>query len=117
MEDGKTLYIVEIPYETGEIQFRYSRRMSDDGTKWIREGLFTEYYRNGTIATTGLYENGLEQGHWTDYYENGQIAAEGEYSNGAETGTWSYYDETGNLEEEETFEQPEQAVCAEGFHR
>lgn len=61
MEEN-TLHIAEILYETGEIHFRYSRKMSDDKTKWIRDGLFTEYYQNGNIASTGLYDNGLENG-------------------------------------------------------
>ena len=46
------LHIAEIPYETGEIHFRYSRKMSPDGTKWIREGLFGiwQYYdENGNF--------------------------------------------------------------------
>ena len=54
MENEKVLYIAEIPYETGEIHFRYSCRLSEDGTKWIRDGLFTEYYQNGNVASTGL---------------------------------------------------------------
>lgn len=98
------LYIAEIPYETGEIHYRYSRKISDDETKWIRDGLFTEYYPTGNIASTGLYDNGLETGHWIDYHQNGQIAAEGDYVNGKEVGKWSYYDEDGNLEKEEIFE-------------
>ncbi len=104
VEEEKVLYIAEIPYETGEIHFRYSRRLSEDKTKWIREGLFTEYYQNGNIASTGLYDDGLENGHWIDYHENGQIAAEGDYVNGKESGKWSYYDENGILEEEEIYE-------------
>lgn len=102
--DENVLHIAEIPYETGEIHFRYSRKISEDGTKWVRDGLFTSYYTNGNISSTGLYDNGLETGHWTDYHENGNIAAEGEYANGKESGKWLYYDENGNFEEEEIFE-------------
>ena len=102
--DENILYIAEIPYETGEIHYRYSRKLSDDGTRWIREGLFTDYYRNGNIASTGLYVDGLENGHWKDYHENGQLAAEGDYADGKEIGKWSFYDENGNLEEEEIYE-------------
>lgn len=32
MEKENVLYLAEIPYETGEIHFRYSRRLSEDGT-------------------------------------------------------------------------------------
>jgi len=103
-EEEAVLHLAEIPYETGEIHFRYSRKLSPDGTRWIRHGLFTEYYRNGHIASTGPYDEGLEHGHWIDYYENGQVAAEGEYDHGEERGTWLYYDVDGNLEDTETFE-------------
>lgn len=103
-KDEQILYIAEILYETGEIHFRYSRKMSDDGTKWIRHGLFTEYYQNGNIMSTGLYDEGFETGSWKDYHENGNIAAEGDYRGGKEVGKWLYYDENGKLEGEETFD-------------
>ena len=32
-DEKKVLFIAEIPYETGEVHFRYSRRLSEDGTK------------------------------------------------------------------------------------
>lgn len=98
--DG-VLYIAEILYETGELHFRYSRKMSPDGTKWIREGYFAEYYKNGNLASEGNYVDGLEEGIWKDYHENGILAAEGSYSKGQEIGTWRYYAENGELEEEE----------------
>ena len=50
--------------------------MSDDGTKWIRHGLFTEYHQNGNILSTGMYNEGLENGRWKDYHENGNLESE-----------------------------------------
>ena len=97
------LHIAEIPYETGEIHFRYSRKMSPDRTKWIREGLFQEFYENGNVSSEGSYVDGLEEGYWKDYRENGNLAAEGYYSKGEEVGIWRYYDENGNFQEEESF--------------
>lgn len=101
MQEDSVLYIAEILYETGELHYRYSRKMSSDGTMWIREGLFEEYYQNGNLASEGLYNDGLEDGYWKDYYENGNIAAEGYYSKGKEIGKWRYYDEQGKVEEED----------------
>ncbi|MDR2898960.1 MAG: hypothetical protein LBU94_01450 [Clostridiales bacterium] len=101
-EDG-ILHIAEIPYETGEIKFRYSRKMSPDGTKWIRDGLFTHYHQNGNYGSTGFYVDGLEEGHWEDYYENGVLAAEGEYSKGKEVGKWRFYGSDGELQEEKDY--------------
>jgi antitoxin component YwqK of YwqJK toxin-antitoxin module len=98
-----TLNIAEIPYETGELKFRYSRYMSADKTKWIRHGLFCQYYKNGNIASEGEYEHGLENGLWKDYHENGIKASEGHYKNGKQTGIWNYWDKEGKVEVSETF--------------
>src|SRR6185295_7067388 len=87
-----TLYIAEIPYESGEIRFRYSRIKSEDGTQWIRHGLFRAYHLNGHVISEGTYENGQEHGVWRDYHDNGQLASEGEYSHGKEIGLWRFWD-------------------------
>lgn len=91
------LNIAEIPYDTGEIRFRYSRVKSSDGTRWIRHGLFQEYHQNGQVISEGEYVNGNEQGLWRDYYPNGQLAAEGFYKDGKEVGVWRYWNEEGDL--------------------
>lgn len=97
------LHMAEIPYETGELRYRYTRRLSPDGTKWIRDGRFEEYCRNGNLVSEGYYEDGFEEGYWKDYHDNGNIAAEGVYCRGKEVGTWRFYDEQGRPEEEETY--------------
>ena len=91
------LNIAEIPYESGEIRFRYSRVMSADGARWIRHGLFCEYHRNGKVISEGSYKDGAEIGLWRDYYEDGQLAAEGRYENGLEVGDWKYWKRDGTF--------------------
>jgi antitoxin component YwqK of YwqJK toxin-antitoxin module len=95
----ETLHIAEIPYETGELRFRFARRRSRDGQAWIREGLFQEFFRNGRLASEGLFKDDREDGHWREFYENGELAAEGDYRDGKEQGRWLYWDEDGNPEE------------------
>lgn len=90
------LNIAEIPYETGEIHFRYARYLSDDGSRWIRHGLFRAYHLNGNLASEGNYIDGAEHGQWRDYHENGQLAAEGLYENGKEAGQWLFWNEDGS---------------------
>jgi antitoxin component YwqK of YwqJK toxin-antitoxin module len=102
------LDIAEILYDTGEVHYRYSRKMSKDGTKWIREGAFVEYHRDGSVASEGQYDDGLETGLWKDYHENGVLAAEGEYREGEEVGVWRFYDEQGELESEEDYDAEEE---------
>jgi antitoxin component YwqK of YwqJK toxin-antitoxin module len=90
------LNIAEIPYENGEIRFRYSRCMSPDGSRWIRHGLFRAYHQNGALASEGNYVDGVEHGPWRDYHENGQLAAEGQYEHGQENGKWRYWNRDGS---------------------
>jgi MORN repeat variant len=92
------LYIAEIPYETGEIHFRYSRYLSGDGSRWIRHGLFRAYYQSGNLASEGHYRDGSEHGLWRNYHENGQLATEGNYENGKEVGVWQFWKEDGSEE-------------------
>lgn len=90
------LNIAEIPYDSGEIQYRYARYLSEDGTRWIRHGLFKAYHLNGAVASEGTYVDGVEHGIWRDFHENGQLAAEGEYKNGTEVGVWRFWNEDGS---------------------
>lgn len=84
------LNIAEIPHPSGNIKFRYSRYISEDGSKWIRHGLFEAFHESGMLASSGNYEHGNENGLWSDYHENGQLAAEGRYENGEQVGIWNY---------------------------
>lgn len=94
-----TLHIAEIPFEGGGIRFRYSRKMSPDGSRWIREGLFRAYHPNGALASEGMYRDGLEKGEWRDFHDNGQIAAKGSYDQGKEIGLWHFWNADGDADE------------------
>jgi len=93
--DANRLDIAEIPYESGQIRFRYARVLSSDGTRWIRQGLFRAYYPSGALASEGVYKDGFETGLWRDFHENGQLAAEGHYENGGHVGSWKYWKSDG----------------------
>lgn len=92
MKQDPVLHIAEIPYETGELRYRYARYLASDGQKWIRHGLFQAYHPNGQLASEGYYEHGKENGVWKDFHDNGRLAAQGEYRDGVECGTWRYWD-------------------------
>ena len=98
------LEIAEIPYESGAIKYRYSRYLSEDGTRWIRHGLFTAFHENGTKASELHYAHGAEHGESIDFHANGQIAAQGQYNEGKEHGLWRYWAEDGVEEPACTFE-------------
>jgi antitoxin component YwqK of YwqJK toxin-antitoxin module len=96
----ETLFIAEEPHDTGELRFRYSRKLSPDGKRWIRDGLFQEFHKNGALAAEGIYRDGFEEGLWREHYENGQLSSEGEYRNGKENGVWKFWNEEGESEED-----------------
>ncbi|NVZ52536.1 hypothetical protein HX792_19485 [Pseudomonas sp. B6002] len=85
------LDIAEIPYESGVIHFRYSRYLANDGSRWVRHGLFRAFHENGSLASEGTYVDGVEQGNWIDYHENGAVAAKGAYDKGLEVGEWAFW--------------------------
>lgn len=89
------LNIAVIPHPSGVTRYQYSRYLSEDGSKWVRHGLFRAFHENGALASEGNYEHGVENGLWRDFHENGQIAAEGDYFNGVEAGEWKYWDMNG----------------------
>ncbi len=97
------LHIAEIPYESGEIRCRYTRYLSEDGTRWIRHGLYQAYYPSGVLKSEGTYEDGLARGAWRDFHANGQLAALGQYEDGVEIGEWQFWDTDGNKEESVTY--------------
>lgn len=99
--DWRILHIAEIPYKDGTTRFRYARKLSPDGTRWIRDGRFCSYHPNGTLASEGMYVDDQEHGLWTDYHTNGQVAAKGHYANGKEVGQWEFWSSDGSPEESE----------------
>lgn len=98
-QGSETLHIAEIPYDSGKIQYRYARYLSEDGSRWIRHGLFRSYWQNGNLKGEGHCERGSEMGFWSDYHENGQMAARGQYVEGKQQGTWRFWDSDGNEEQ------------------
>ena len=97
------LHIAEIPYESGALQCRYARYLSEDGTRWVRHGLYQAYYPSGVLKSEGTYEHGLESGEWRDFHENGQLAALGRYEDGVEVGDWKFWDPSGKQEDSATY--------------
>jgi antitoxin component YwqK of YwqJK toxin-antitoxin module len=98
MNASDTLHIAEIPFESGGVSLRYSRRMNADGTQWIRHGRFVAYHEGGRVKSEGEYVDDREEGIWRDYHTNGQLAAEGLYEGGKEEGPWRFFDSDGKEE-------------------
>jgi antitoxin component YwqK of YwqJK toxin-antitoxin module len=108
MSTAADLNVAEVPYQSGAIRYRYARILSEDGTRWVRHGLFVEYLENGNVLSEGTYVYGHEHGPWRDYHANGQVAAEGSYEHGQEHGVWRHWSETGSEEPSVTYVKGEE---------
>jgi antitoxin component YwqK of YwqJK toxin-antitoxin module len=102
------LNIAEIPYEWGGMRYRYARVLSEDGSGWVKHGLFVHYAESGNVISEGQFVHGKEHGIWRDFHENGQVAAEGLYKNGEEEGVWRFWDEQGIEEQPVTYDNGKQ---------
>ena len=102
------LNLAEIPYDSGAIRYRYARVMSEDGTRWLRHGLFVEYAENGAVLSEGSYLFGKEHGLWRDFHPNGRLAAEGYYHEGQQHGVWRFWNEVGAEEQAENYHYGEE---------
>ena len=56
-----------------------------------KDGLFTEWYKNGKKKKEVTYKNGELGGLWTQWYENGQKQVEKIYRNGIRWGIETIY--------------------------
>jgi antitoxin component YwqK of YwqJK toxin-antitoxin module len=61
------------------------------------EGIYTEYYENGSKKAVVEFEDGVLNGDALLYYDSGNIKIEGKYKDGNKEGKWKNYTEDGNL--------------------
>jgi antitoxin component YwqK of YwqJK toxin-antitoxin module len=78
----KYVYEADKPKETGKI------------INNKKEGIWTMYYRNGTVESKGSYSNGEKKGDWHEYHDNGTLKEAGAYLHDKRVSTWNtYYDD------------------------
>lgn len=69
-----------------------------------RDGLWTNWYKNGSILKTTQHVRGLMNGSYFLYYDNGSIETEGQHIDDKREGLWSNYYGNGNKWYEEQYE-------------
>ncbi len=83
----------------------------ENGTLWIegeytddrRSGTWTEHYDNGIVTSKGDYARDKKQGAWVYKYANGQTRESGEYLDDNKIGTWVEYHDDGRIKAETPF--------------
>ena len=74
--DGFVTYSVY--FLNGDIRMT-GRNIHDNGRS-VKHGLFTYYYENGSIESSGYYEKGIKVGSWKRFTSNGIQRADRYYS-------------------------------------
>lgn len=66
-------------------------------TECIHHGLYMNYYPNGNVKDSGLYNKGLREGVWEEWVSDGGMRSTGAYHKGLKQDTWKYYTTSGRL--------------------
>lgn len=89
---------VEATYRNG-VPEGIRREFDENGTV-VRSFIF----RNGIIAGEGIINpDGLRQGLWKEYYPDGTLKSQGNYVNGNKTGDWEFFYPKGELEQKGSY--------------
>ena len=62
-----------------------------------KNGIFKEYFKDGTLSNLGQFSRGKKTGEWKYYLRNGLLKAVGKFSHGKMTGEWTWYRENGEV--------------------
>ncbi len=73
------------------------QEVAQDG-KWMREGQFVYYDKQGREVARGTFRRGLEHGPWEEREEGTGFLGRGEYRDGLRVGEWNYFHSSGERE-------------------
>lgn len=80
----------------------------------IREGIWEQFYDDGTLRLQGSYLNDEKEGQLRTFFVDGKLMMAGQYRDGHQDGTWIYYDETGKVTLKEYYEEGIMVKSEEG---
>ncbi len=87
-----------------------------DSSGQLKNGLFEEHFKDGTLSCVGEYINGEKAGEWKYYFRNGMVQAIGRYSNGKLIDKWTWYRQNGQLMQTGTFEEEKKVGLWKRYH-
>jgi antitoxin component YwqK of YwqJK toxin-antitoxin module len=89
----------EVPLATEDYIERYenTHELKITGTlkNGERDGIWTAWFKNGTVESEAMYADGLRHGKINTWYESGKLRYTGFYANGELFGEWIYYSPEG----------------------
>ena len=76
--------------------------------RWVRDGGFRFFDREGRERARGSFVLGLESGPWVETYDDGGSGS-GEYRAGKRSGEWTYWTEEGRVQQQGAYEDGERS--------
>jgi antitoxin component YwqK of YwqJK toxin-antitoxin module len=80
------------------------KKMEGEYTNDQRSGIWSAWYENGKLWSTGEYKDGKRNGPGVVYHENGNKYIESIYTKDEKTGKWRFYDTTGKVVKDVDFD-------------
>ncbi len=92
---------------------QYLRRRTDNGMplekydikNGQKEGVYLEYYPNGTVRLRVHYQNGKREGSYEGYYDDGKIMIRCYYKDDKKEGLHCWYHKNGRILEQKNYEE------------
>jgi antitoxin component YwqK of YwqJK toxin-antitoxin module len=75
----------------------------------VKDGPYTEYYKNGKLKAEGEIENGLREGTWISYSSEGNIMSKCDYTKGVKNGNIEVFHPNGKTLYKGKFENNKEA--------
>ncbi|MFB6257739.1 MAG: toxin-antitoxin system YwqK family antitoxin [Flavobacteriales bacterium] len=72
-----------------------------------RHGVWSSWYKDGSLRSELRYENGKRHGFYKTWYKNGKLRYKGQYHHGERSGTWTFYNRKGEVIRTKSFERKE----------
>jgi len=63
----------------------------------LHDGQYINYFANGQVKDSGVYNNGFRNGIWVELLQDGNIISKGAYLNDKKIHSWSFYDRNRKL--------------------
>ena len=93
--DEENRLVYSGPYRN-DVPVGVHREFGIDG-EVVRSFLYND---NGLLLSEGIVDaSGNRNGIWKDYYPDGSLMSEGQYTNTLRSGIWKFYNNRGNLEQ------------------
>jgi antitoxin component YwqK of YwqJK toxin-antitoxin module len=102
--DGFMTYYFATGEKFSQVPMRKKQNDQSDEILLKKEGMYTQFFKNGKVETEGYYADERKLGTWKIYYESGAVASEVEYKDDNPVKEGKDYYESGKIKTITTYQ-------------